>query len=198
VSFAEILEADLRDSELQIASRAQEQLVSYAKEVEHWNSSVNLTALRGAALVRRLIVEPVWVGHHLQMSGILADVGSGNGSPGIPLYITRGFSSAQLIEPRMKRAAFLRHVVAKLGLKGITVNRIRVEDLAQNSLSADWVVLQGIDPTPRMVGALSSVITETTRVVWVTSIDFAPVAGAQKLEIPNSATKVWIFRLDQT
>lgn len=197
MSYSEILTSELRNAKLDVAPASCRQLAAYAGEIEHWNKTVNLTALSGAALVRRLIVEPVWVGQHLPMSGVLADIGSGNGSPGIPLCITKNFLSVHLVEPRLKRAAFLRHVAAKLGLKEIVVDKCRVEEMPVSAVPADWIVLQAIDPTPALVQALRRISTETTRVVWITSVDSPPVLSAEKILIPESSSKVWIFRLDQ-
>ena len=197
MSFTEMLRSEFQDLRLDVSPLSLQKLTLYANEIEHWNKSVNLTSLRGTALVRRLIVDPVWVGQHLEMSGSMSDVGSGNGSPGIPLCITRRFSSAHLIEPRMKRAVFLRHVVAKAGLEGITVDKCRVEEIPPKVLLSDWITLQAIGPTPELIEALRGIGSETTRVVWITSIPAAPVAGAELQEIPGSGTKIWVFRLGQ-
>jgi 16S rRNA (guanine527-N7)-methyltransferase len=197
VSFGEILRREFHSLELEVPEHSQQQLAIYAAEIEHWNKSVNLTSLSGPALVRRLIVDPVWVGQHLQMDGVVCDVGSGNGSPGIPLCVTRKFSSTNLIEPRMKRAAFLRHAIAKLKLTNVAVHRSRIEDMPERALISDWITLQAIDPTPVLNGHLRRIAGETTRVVWITSVVMPPVPEAQKLEIPGSTTKIWVFRLDQ-
>jgi 16S rRNA G527 N7-methylase RsmG len=161
----------------------------YAAEIEHWNKAVNLSALRGPALVRRLIVEPIRIGAFLEMSGVLADVGSGNGSPGIPLCVARDFQTVHLIEPRLKRASFLRHVV---------VHKSRVEDIANGLLSCDWVSLQAIDPTLDMIDALVRISSITTRVVWITSRTSSPIEKAVKIEFPDKIMCGWTFRLDQT
>lgn len=197
MSFAEMLRAEFRDLRLDVASLSLQKLALYASELEHWNKTVNLTALVGNALVRRLIVEPVWVGQHLQMNGSLADVGSGNGSPGLPLCITRQFASTHLIEPRVRRAAFLRHAIMKLGLTGVAVDRCRLEEMPEKAVSSEWITLQAIDPAPDLIGALQRIGSATTRVVWITSVGTPPVAGAEKLEIPGGTTKIWVFRLDQ-
>lgn len=195
--FAELLRAELRERALEIPESAQQQLALYAREIEHWNKAVNLTSLSGSALIRRLIVDPVWVGQYLQMGGVVSDVGSGNGSPGIPLHMTRKFSSTNLIEPRMKRAVFLRHVIAKVGLTDVAVHRCRIEAMPEKAVLSDWITLQAIDPTPTLNFNLRRVATKTTRVVWITSIAKPPAANAEKLEIPGSTTKIWVFRLDQ-
>jgi 16S rRNA G527 N7-methylase RsmG len=148
--------------------------------------------------VRRLIVEPIRIGAFLEMSGVLADVGSGNGSPGIPLCVARDFQTVHLIEPRLKRASFLRHVVAKLGLRNVFVHKSRVEDIANGLLSCDWVSLQAIDPTLDMIDALVRISSITTRVVWITSRTSSPIEKAVKIEFPDKIMCGWTFRLDQT
>ena len=192
-----MLGLEFRELQLEIPAQAQQQLASYAAEMEHWNKAVNLTALGGRALIRRLIVDPVWIGQQLQMSGTVSDVGSGNGSPGLPLCITRRFSSTHLIEPRMKRAVFLRHVIAKLGLRDVAVERYRIEAIPEKAFVSDWITLQAIDPTPALILDLRRIAIETTRVVWITSVGTPPVARAEKLEIPGSTTIIWVFQLDQ-
>jgi len=192
-----MLRAEFRNLKLEIDPPFIEKLALYASEVEHWNRSVNLTSLRGSSLIRRLIVDPVWVGYRLGMSGCLSDVGSGNGSPGIPLCITRPVVSAHLIEPRTKRAVFLRHIAGRIGLKNVVVDRCRVESIAPNALISDWITLQAVDPTPALLQALAGIGNPTTRVVWITSLLTPPVASAEKLEIPGSNTRIWSFRLDQ-
>jgi len=146
-----MLRSEFGELQLEIPRPAIEKLALYASEVEHWNRSINLTSLRGSALTRRLIVDPVWMGMRLEMTGALADVGSGNGSPGIPLSITRAFSSVNLIEPRMKRAVFLRHIAAKAALKSIAVHRCRVESVPAKTVISDWITLQAVDPTPALL-----------------------------------------------
>jgi len=192
-----MLRREFDQLELDIPLYSQQLLASYASEIDHWNKSVNLTSLSGSGLIRRLIVEPVWAGRYLQMGGVVCDVGSGNGSPGIPLGITRNFSSTNLIEPRMKRAVFLRHVIAKLRLTNIVVHRFRVEEMPEETLFSDWITLQAVDPTPTLTGSLRRIGTGTTRVVWITSVVTPPVADARGFEIPGSSTKIWVFRLDQ-
>jgi 16S rRNA (guanine527-N7)-methyltransferase len=131
------------------------------------------------------------------MGGVVTDVGSGNGSPGIPLSITLKLTSTNLIEPRMKRAAFLRHVIANLGLTDVAVHRCRIEEMPEKTVYSDWIALQAIDPTPTLIENLRRIAGETTRVVWITSVIVPPVANSRMLKIPGSTTKIWIFPLDQ-
>jgi len=193
-----IVEEELRAAGLNLSSTTVQRLAAYADEMDRWNKAVNLSALRGDALWRRLIIDPIRIGKSLEMSGVLADVGSGNGSPGIPLSLGCDFREVHLIEPRLKRASFLRHVVAKLGLKHVIVHRNRIEDFQQGTMKCDWVSLQAIEPTADILDSLKHVASATTRVVWITSKSEPPIESATPLEVSGMNMCGWIFKLDQT
>lgn len=167
------------------------------RELERWNAKLNLTALTGEELVRRLVLDPIDIGRKLQVSGTLLDVGSGNGSPGIPLHLALGLKRSVLVEARQKRAAFLRHVANMLDGDGIEVYRSRLEDL-ESTLRVDWISLQAVQPSPKLLATLRRFAYETTRVVWITSIDSPPVARASRVEKEDHGTAAWVFQLDQS
>ena len=197
MSVEGILKNELSRAGLVFSEDIQHKLSLYVQELLHWNKKINLTSLEGTQLVRRLIVEPAWIGHELQMSASLADIGSGNGSPGIPLCVTRNISIAHLIEARTKRAAFLRHVATRLELHGITVHRSRVEDIDEKSLDVQWITLQAVSPTPELMKALQRLFPATTRVVWITSNSSSPASQAKHISVPGSNSEAWIIQLDQ-
>lgn len=61
--------------------------------------------------------------------GLVGDVGSGAGLPGLVLAIARPDVSFVLIEPMERRVAWLNDQIAALGLTNTTVNRARAEDV---------------------------------------------------------------------
>jgi len=61
--------------------------------------------------------------------GLVGDVGSGAGLPGLVLAIARPDVSFVLIEPMERRVAWLNDQVAALGLRNTTVLRARAEDV---------------------------------------------------------------------
>ncbi|MGC9127173.1 MAG: 16S rRNA (guanine(527)-N(7))-methyltransferase RsmG [Acidithiobacillus sp.] len=102
-------------------------LLQYLAELQRWNRSHNLTAIRDPQEM---------VTHHLLDSlallpytpeGRLLDVGSGAGLPGVPLAIVRPAQDIVLIEPHAKKVAFLRHLRSHLGLARVEVHAGRVE-----------------------------------------------------------------------
>jgi 16S rRNA (guanine527-N7)-methyltransferase len=197
LSVDAILKAELSRIGLELPKPNQKKLVLYVQELERWNRRVNLTSLKGEQLVRRLIVEPAWIGQELQLSGILADVGSGNGCPGVGLCVARNLQRVHLIEARTKRAAFLRHIAQRLELEQIVVHRNRIEDIEEKIESVDCITLQAVSPTPKLMKALRRIFPETTRVVWITAEAKAPAKDATYISVPGGNSEVWVFRLDQ-
>lgn len=61
--------------------------------------------------------------------GVVGDVGSGAGLPGLVLAIARPDVSFVLIEPMERRVAWLNDQIAVLGLSNATVKRARAEDV---------------------------------------------------------------------
>jgi 16S rRNA (guanine527-N7)-methyltransferase len=83
--------------------------------------------------------------------GLLADIGSGAGLPGIPLAILRSDLAVRLVEPLLRRATFLTEVVAALGLANVEVVRARAEDL-HGAWTAATVTARAVAPLDRLAG----------------------------------------------
>jgi 16S rRNA G527 N7-methylase RsmG len=57
----EVLETELRRFHLDLTSTQKSTLARYCDELVRWNAKINLTGLKEAELVRRLVVEPAWL-----------------------------------------------------------------------------------------------------------------------------------------
>ena len=132
------------------------------------------------------------------MSGVVADIGSGNGSPAIPLHVVSKVSATHLIEARAKRAAFLRHVVNFLKLENVVVHRTRLEEAGPELRRVDWVTLQGVALTPELIDSIRIISHSTTRVVWITAGPEPPLPPSQRFLVPTTNTEVLVFQLDLT
>lgn len=195
-AFAGILEAEFQKLELKLPADQRDKLATYCTELLHWNRKINLTSLTGVDLVKRLIAEPAWIGAQLGMSGSFADIGSGNGSPAIPLAVTTVVNKAHLIEARMKRAAFLRHLAGKLQLAGVSVHSDRCENVAAGLEPVEWITLQAVALSRPLRESLQLCATPTTQVVWITARGHAPTPSSTMIRVPGSETEAWVFRLD--
>ncbi len=61
--------------------------------------------------------------------GLVADIGSGAGLPGIPLALANPALQVRLVEPLLRRSTFLTEVVERLELTNVEVVRGRAEEL---------------------------------------------------------------------
>jgi 16S rRNA (guanine527-N7)-methyltransferase len=102
-------------------------------------------------LWERHLLNSAVVGELIAPGAAVCDVGSGAGLPGIPLAIARPDLRIELVEPLLRRATFLKEVVAALGLASVTVTRSRAEELA-GAGRADVVLARAVAPLPRLAG----------------------------------------------
>ena len=108
-----------------------EQLVDYLLLLDRWNHRMNLTALdEPDAAVDRLVVEPILASAAIaEGARTLVDIGSGGGSPAIPLKIARPELALTMIEVKTRKSVFLREVVRHLGLVACSVETARFEQV---------------------------------------------------------------------
>jgi 16S rRNA (guanine527-N7)-methyltransferase len=98
----------------------------YLDVLAAWSPRANLTAARTPAdRVALLVAEVAPVAGALDPGTRLIDVGSGNGSPGLVLALLRPDLEVMLLEPRLKRWAFLREACRALGRHDVGVRRER-------------------------------------------------------------------------
>jgi 16S rRNA (guanine527-N7)-methyltransferase len=105
-------------------------LVAYLSLLSAWNQKINLTGARTPpAQVDLLIREVLPLASWLVPGGVL-DVGSGNGSPGLVLGVLCPSRAITLLEPRLRRWAFLREATRAVGRPDILVLRMRHDAFA--------------------------------------------------------------------
>lgn len=100
-----------------------------------WNRVVDLSGFRSAEeRVNRYFLEPVDAARWLPRGGGEAlDVGTGGGSPALPLAVLDTSKRWTLLEPNARRAVFLDEAARSLSLDGVRVERARLEEFAPSS-----------------------------------------------------------------
>jgi 16S rRNA (guanine527-N7)-methyltransferase len=108
-------------------------LTAYYELLARWNRKINLTSLENAdEAIDRLLLEPVLAARSLSLPAgpvELIDVGSGGGSPAIPLALALASTRLTMVEVKARKSAFLREAVRQLGLRGAAVENARYEEL---------------------------------------------------------------------
>jgi 16S rRNA (guanine527-N7)-methyltransferase len=134
--FGEAAPAAVRYAALLVGPAVERGLIGPAEAARIWDRH-----LLNCAVVAELVP-----GH-----GLLADLGSGAGLPGIVLALLRPDCDVLLVESMARRAAFLTECVAELGLSRVQVLRGRAEDLARD-VSADIVTARAVAPLGKLAG----------------------------------------------
>jgi len=130
--FRTQLREGCRILEIALEEEAVERLFVYFTELAHWSRKINLIA-KGAGeaeilenhFLDSLTLLPLLAGSEQPH---LLDVGTGAGFPGLVCKAALPQLQVTLLEPRLKRVSFLRHVIRTLGLDGVEVLAGRVED----------------------------------------------------------------------
>ena len=108
-------------------------LSMYYELLERWNRKINLTSLDNPdEAIDRLLLEPVVAARAVGSSPILElmDIGSGGGSPALPLAMALGSQvRLTLVEVKARKSAFLREAVRHLELHTAVVENSRYEEI---------------------------------------------------------------------
>ena len=115
------------------------------------DAPLSVTALRDQAAIRRELVQDALRAQPLigeSLPELVVDVGSGNGSPGIPLAIDYG-RPVTLLEAASRKAAFLQRVVAELGIEApVVAERSEQYARAAGRDRFDLVLARALAPPP--------------------------------------------------
>jgi 16S rRNA (guanine527-N7)-methyltransferase len=138
---ARIFDERAEQADVRVADSLRASLLSYYRLLTHWNRKINLTSLLDPAqAIDRLLLEPVSSAEHFPAGVRLADLGSGGGSPALPLALALGSPELLMIESRTRKAAFLREAARELGVTAV-VEAVRFEALLGRDEYASWAGL---------------------------------------------------------
>lgn len=153
-----------------------------------WNQKTNLTAIREPeAILRRHFVESAYLTKVIKFGpGTLVDVGSGAGFPGIPVKVLCPQTKVILVESVQKKAAFLKEVARSLGISGLEVAAVRIEDL---TIQAQWVTMRAVKLTPALLRTLRTCVPRGTIAVYATEV---PGVDWRVERIPGSFGRIFL------
>ena len=147
-----------------------DRLESYFRLLARWNKTINLTGFElnspSSQAIDRLIVEPLLVAPLLPTAenrDLWFDLGSGGGSPAIPLRLIRPQGRLILVESSSRKAAFLREVVRELALDDSAVETVRLEALAHRpgvAGTADLVTVRAVRADEVLLESVSALLSD--------------------------------------
>jgi 16S rRNA (guanine527-N7)-methyltransferase len=175
--FNERLMRRARRVDVQIAAVLAGELEQYYRLLMLWNVKINLTALPlsppGDDTFDRLLIEPLVAARHLGPGSVTAiDIGSGSGSPAIPLALAAPGLSMRMVESKTRKAVFLTEVVRHLRITGASVETARFEQLLSRPdlhEGADLVTVRAVRVEARTLMTLQAFLRPAGQLFWFRS-----------------------------
>jgi 16S rRNA (guanine527-N7)-methyltransferase len=143
-----------------------DQLEAYFRLLARWNAKVNLTSLLldepTDETFDRLFIEPLAAARLVEdLWTPWFDVGSGGGSPAIPLKLAKPALKLTMVESKARKAAFLREVVRALGLSDVAVETSRFEELAARPEVegiGGFVTVRAVRPDAKLMSSVARLL----------------------------------------
>jgi 16S rRNA (guanine527-N7)-methyltransferase len=142
-----------------------ESLERYFALLAKWNARINLTSFElepggHDEAIDRLLIEPVITARHIPANAErVIDIGSGGGSPAIPLALAAPTLQIRLVESKTRKAVFLREALRELGLTRAAVETSRFEELLTRPElheGLDLVTIRAVRVEPRTLVSLQA------------------------------------------
>jgi 16S rRNA (guanine527-N7)-methyltransferase len=141
--------------------------------------------------IDRLIVEPVVAGGEVAgRDRVVVDIGSGGGSPALPLKILLPRVQMTLVEARVRKAAFLREAVRELGLEDVRIETVRLGRGGLPSVrgAADVVTIRAVRMDADVLDGLAELLSPEGRVFWFNA-EGRPPAGWRDVPVRDAASR---------
>jgi 16S rRNA (guanine527-N7)-methyltransferase len=133
---------------IELDDEAVDGLLAHVDELRTWAPRLNLVSAGDladpTALVERHVVDSLAalpVVAETSARPRILDLGSGAGFPGIPIAVALRPACALLVEPRLRRASFLRSVARRLPGVALEVAACRAEELPARALGEGFDVV---------------------------------------------------------
>jgi 16S rRNA (guanine527-N7)-methyltransferase len=191
-------------------------LEAYFELLAQWNARINLTALPlnppTDEAFDRLLVEPLAAAKQISTDApsVWFDLGSGGGSPAIPLKIARPALKLTMVESKERKGAFLREAVRALGLADAQVETGRFEAVAKKATfanSADVVTVRAVRTDDQLFESAARLLKVGGQLLMFRPshspnpdpIGFKRLATIQLIDVPQSFLTVYrrVFHVEQ-
>jgi len=151
---------------------------SYERELLLWNRRINLVSEKSSReiVIRHFLDSLTAAPSIVRRDGLLIDLGSGAGFPGIPLRIALPDLRVMLVESSRKKTSFLSHIVRTLALEDVTVVRERIEALIGEKALAgsfDTVLSRAAFKLPQLIRMASFFLKEGGILIAMKGADLA-------------------------
>jgi 16S rRNA (guanine527-N7)-methyltransferase len=133
---ARLIQSGARDLGVVLGGEALQRLGRFLALLGVWNRRVRLTGERDPeTVIRQHALDSLAAVPSIPGAGLVVDIGSGAGFPGIVLGCVRDDLELALIESRRRRASFLREAARTIPLPGVRVLEVRAEAAGERELA---------------------------------------------------------------
>ena len=163
--FRDRLRRRAKRANVEVSADLADALERYYTLLTKWNAKINLTSFEldqggNDEAVDRLLVEPIVAARHIAPTARTAiDVGSGGGSPAIPLTLAAPQIQMRMVESKTRKAVFLREALRELNLRQVEVETSRFEELLSRPAlheGLDLVTIRAVRVEPRTLVSLQA------------------------------------------
>ena len=140
--------------DVSISDETADKVSVYADLLFRWNRKINLTSISTPEeCITRHFGESFLVSRMMPLRGVLLDIGSGAGFPGLAIKLIAPELEVVLLEPVAKKRAFLKEVARVCGLGPVQVVGSRFDEFARTNQGQSFNII-----TARAVGGLELLI----------------------------------------
>jgi len=204
-----------RRAKVTVAPDISNALEMYFTLLARWNAKINLTALSLSPptdeTFDRLFIEPLAAARVIPNEpDVWIDLGSGGGSPAIPLKVARSKLKLTMVESKVRKAAFLREAIRTMDLPYAAVENARMETLGAHSTwrsSASLVTVRAVKAEPKLFALAAELLVPNGRLLLFrptnvppTARGFEHVETVQLTDVPRAFLAVLrrVFHVEQS
>ncbi len=137
-----LLKQGLEHFRIRHSPQMAEELCAYMRELERWNTRVNLTARKPLAwVVQKLLYDAFFLCSMISEARSVLDMGSGSGILAVAIAILKRDMRIISVDKMLRKIQFQKHVKRTLKLENLSLIHGRIESL--EPLSVDALVSKG-------------------------------------------------------
>jgi len=159
-----MLDLKLKNLDLELNDEFLSRCEKFIELLQKWGKVHSFTTRLTNEDIEENIIDSIYPLKFLDNFESFADIGTGAGYPGMLLAIARPDIKCYLIEPRLKRVAFLNFVKNALGLKNVTVIQDRVENC--KDIKVDLVTSRAVTNTQLLIELTKNIVSSNTKYLF--------------------------------
>jgi 16S rRNA (guanine527-N7)-methyltransferase len=130
-------------------------IATYHDLLLKWQKAINLVSPKTIPESwHRHFLDSMQIAQFLPQAGVLADIGSGAGFPGLVLAMMMPELNVHMIESDERKGQFMRTVSRETELKNVTIHTRRVEDMSE-AIAPDIVTARALKSLPELLEFVS-------------------------------------------